>query len=233
MPQGSFGTRLLIAAKAAIGLFSEPSASQAFHLLSGVYPGASGAAPERGTREILEGYSSMPWLRAVAQKISHSVASTQWQLYAPPRGGRRARIIQRAYGRERRDLILRATAEEKLKPIESHLLLDALASANAFMVGPSLLRISSVHVDLVGETFWIKERNGLGAPIAFFLPDFFFKGRIEERETVLDAKRWRRARARIPDPLGGWPGGRGGREAGVPQEVARPHTGLQGGAPFP
>ena len=36
------------------------------------------------------------------------------------------------------------------------------------MVGPSLLRTTQLHIDIVGESFWIKERNGLGAPVSFW-----------------------------------------------------------------
>lgn len=167
MAHASLRTRLRVAAKAAMGLFSDRSAEQACSLLAGLYPAATGALPERGTREILEGYSKMPWLRAVSQRVSQRVAATQWELYIPT-DRRRNKSLQRLTGDGSLTRIKAAVEGGVLQPVESHLLLDALRSANDYLVGPSLMRVSQIHVDLVGEAFWIKERNALGAPVGFW-----------------------------------------------------------------
>lgn len=168
MAKIGLGARVVLAGKALTGLFSDRSLTQAYGLLSGLYPAATGAIPQRGTKELLEAYSTMPWLRAVAQKVSNSVAATQWVLLAPASGKKRNRIMQRAYGVERERLIAKALDDEELRPIESHILLDALTSANDYLVGPALFRTTQVHIDLVGESFWIKERSALGVPVAFW-----------------------------------------------------------------
>ena len=162
-----FGSRLRLAGKALVGLFSEQSVTQAYSLLSGLYPTAQGAPLLRGTQALLEAYGTMPWLRAVTQKIAHSVASTQWTVWAPT-NGKRDRIIQRAASPDRHGMIKAAAETGAFKQLESHPLLDALANANDFLVGPALLRTTQIHMDLVGEAFWIKERNGLGVPVGFW-----------------------------------------------------------------
>ena len=154
----NFTARLRVARKAIVGLFSDRSAQQAYSLLAGLYPSVAGAAPQRGTRQILQSYSTMPWLRAVSQKIAQAVAATEWTLHAPT-SGKRERLVQRAYGPDRAHLIKAMTGAGKLRRLDEHLLLDALAKANDFLVGPALMRTTQIHMDLVGEAFWIKERN--------------------------------------------------------------------------
>ena len=167
MAQLGFGTRLRLAGKALVGLFNESSAHQAFGLLSGLYPGSAGPTSPRGTKQILEGYGTMPHLRAVASKIAQSVAATEWTLWAPT-DRKRNRIVQRAALPHRHVLMKELLQDGELERLTSHLLLDALANANDYLIGPALLRTTQIHIDLVGEAFWIKERNGLGAPVAFW-----------------------------------------------------------------
>ena len=98
-PSRSIGTRLSIAAKAFAGIFNEDSARQAHGMLGGIFSGGSGDPPYRGAASILKAYSTMPWLRAVAQRVATSVSAstTQWKLYAPTSGRRRdVRSIQRS-----------------------------------------------------------------------------------------------------------------------------------------
>ena len=166
----SLGTRLSVAAKALIGIFNDDSARAAHGILGGIFSGGTGDPPYRGALNILSAYSTMPWLRAVAQRVATSVAAstTQWRLYAPSSGQRRdVQIIQRAGDSTmRRSLIQKA--KNSLVEVESHILLDALNKANSYMVGQSLFKLTQLHLDLVGESFWIKERNAFGAPIAFW-----------------------------------------------------------------
>lgn len=167
MPNVTFGDRLKIARKAVTGLFSERSATEAFGLLSGIYPSGNGPMPERGTKEILQGYSKMPWLRAVSSKVAYNVAATDWVLMTPT-SGKRDKLVQRAMSANRKGMIAKAVEGGTLKPVPNHILLDALATANEFLVGQTLFVLTQVHLDLVGEAFWIKERNGVGAPVGFW-----------------------------------------------------------------
>lgn len=198
MPPPTFGAKLKLAVKAAVGVFSERAATEAFGLLAGLYPTAAGPLPERGTLELLDGYKTMPWLRAVAYRVAHAVATTPWVLYRPA-GGKRQRAIQRTYRhRDRGILVKQAVAEERLIQIERHILLDALDTANSFMVGPSLMFITQVHLDLPGEAFWIKERNGLGAPVGFWpIPPHWVKSTPTVRHQFFDVA-WSSWRGEIP-----------------------------------
>ena len=132
----TFRQRLAIATRAAVGLFSDQSATQAYGLLSGIYPAATGSLPQRGTRELLKGYTELPWLRAVTQKISQTVAATQWQLLVPT-SGQRNRVLQRYTGSGRQAIFKAAVETGTLRPVETHLFLDALQNANDYLEGPS------------------------------------------------------------------------------------------------
>lgn len=191
--------RFRLAAKALVGLFDENSAKQAFGLLAGLYPSSSGAMPDRGTFDILKGYSQMPWLRACAGKVSFGVANTQWQLFAPKSGKKVPKTLQKATGDFRIKLIEKGIESDELRQIEDHILLDALDKANQYLVGNALLRITQVHLDLVGEAFWIKERNQLGAPVGFWpIPPHWVKETptISRRSYRVEWQQWH---GEIPD----------------------------------
>lgn len=170
----SITQRLVSIAKAAIGIRAIDSSSPApspFGLLQGMMPGDSGNPPYRGDANILQAYSTMPWLRAVSQRVSTAVASsaTEWRLYAPASGNvTEARVIQRASPLRRSRLIRKANGNGELQEVDNHILLDALNRANPYMTGQALFQTTQVHLDLIGEAFWIMQRNGVGAPTEFW-----------------------------------------------------------------
>lgn len=137
-------------------------------------PSATGGTPPRlGTRELLLAYSKMPWLRAVVNKTATSVGNTNWQLFVlrPGGGGSRAILpkkIQRADFMLRKELLKQASTRGDLVEIEEHPLLDLLSNGNEVMRGEDVLQVTQIHMDLVGESFWMLERNGLGSPTAFW-----------------------------------------------------------------
>jgi HK97 family phage portal protein len=49
--------------------------------------------------------------------------------------------------------------------VEEHQLLDVLHDANSFQTNDQMRKVTQVHLDLVGEAFWLKERDGLGTPV--------------------------------------------------------------------
>lgn len=160
------GARLRLLGKAAVGVFDEQSAKAAYGLLSGVLPGGHGLPPVRGTKEYLRAYSDMPWLRAVSARIASSVSRTEWQLFVRGKPNERARrdwVLQRSSNPVRRAALLKqAQADGDLRQIETHPLLDLLDRANSFQTGDSMRKVTQLHLDLVGEAFWLKERDGLG-----------------------------------------------------------------------
>ena len=168
----TFGQRLKVASRAAVGIFSENSLRQAAGMLSGVLPGGMGTPPTRGTAEFLRAYSEMPWLRATAGRIATSVARADWQLFVvgkPTERARRGGIVtrvQRCTTRAIRATILRQLIDQnELKQIDEHPFLDVISKANTFQTGLGMRKLTQLHLDLVGDAFWLKERDAQGTII--------------------------------------------------------------------
>lgn len=150
--------------------------SLAGRLLQGLWPSVGGEPPKRQGKQYLDTYNTMPWARAPVSRIATTVAGTHWRLYAM-KGGKdelgRDRFVRNS-SMQRMQKTLRKTALReaidigKATEIEEHILLDALNNGNAMLSGFSSWKISQSHVDLVGECFWMKERNAAGKPIAFW-----------------------------------------------------------------
>lgn len=161
-----FSFRWRLFTQALKGLINPASAQSAYGLLAGIF--SSGGAPSsRGTAELLRAYRQMPWLRAVTNKVARSVASVPWRLYVVKGiSGKAVRVpkIQRGDINTRKVLIEKALNSGEIQEIEDHPLLDILGDANPFMVGLAVRQITQIWLDLVGEAFWIKERNNAGAP---------------------------------------------------------------------
>ncbi len=131
-----------------------------------------GEPPKRGTPEILEAYSTMPWLRAVTSKVAVAVAGTNWHLYAA-RGDNgkfyRLQSLQRDLNFKQRQKELRILkAKGELVEIVEHPMNLLLHNANKFHVGVAARRVLQAHMDLAGEFFQLLERNKFKAPVAYW-----------------------------------------------------------------
>lgn len=167
----SFPQRLFLGMKALTGVLDLKPGSMGYQLLKGALPGAVGAPPARGTQAHLQSYSTMPWVRAVASRVGHAVSATTWKLYAttknPPTEGLKAQYyakksIQFCTDRQLRKSQLTDMAEEgTLREITEHPLLDLLHEGNPIHSGMAIRKMSSIHRDLVGESFWLKDRGVL------------------------------------------------------------------------
>lgn len=169
----AFADRLAIAVKAVVGLFDESSSQAAFRLFPGINPAAVGESPVRGVRQTLEGYSKMPWLRGVASRVGDGFAAVDWELYrtGPPSPNPRTSHdlrIQRAGPTQRKALLKQTQAAGELREVTDHIFLDLQQRPNPFQTGQAFRKLTMIHLDLVGEAFWIKERNGTGAPSALY-----------------------------------------------------------------
>ncbi len=165
----AFSDRVRVAAKAAVGIFSENSMKQAWGMLAGIIPGGVGYPPQRGTVDYLRAYSQMPWLRAVASRVSTATARAEWQLYVVRSKGGKARMVKHVAGaemQERRKLLQDLTKKEELEQVTDHPMLDVLRNANSFQTGYAMRKVTQLHMDLVGDAFWLKERDGQGTVIA-------------------------------------------------------------------
>jgi hypothetical protein len=156
-------------------LFGSPSPQ---NMLRGIVPGGpSGEPPRIGTREMLEAYESMPWLRAIAGKIAQAIGTTCWRLYAvraaPAADGKRAALkrplsLQRAGWDHRQKQVERLRRAGLLEEITDHPFLNAIERPNPFMGRVLLFKITQLHIDLVGDAFWLKERNALGVVTGYW-----------------------------------------------------------------
>ena len=125
--------------------------------------------PKRGSREFLEAFSSSPLLRMVTARIADSVAAVPWKLFVYKPGGIQAKAVRhdglRRLGPAHRKSMMDGLRESgDLQEIDSHPFLDVLDKANEYHTGHGVRKISQVSIDTIGEFFWLKERNGMGAP---------------------------------------------------------------------
>jgi len=143
-----------------------------YGLVRGVYPVSSGEPPSRGTADLLEGYDTMPWLRGIASKVGASVAGVLMGggIYRTRQGGRVVRMphLQRAIADVRWKMLPALVKSLEAELVTEHPYYDAIVKPNPFMSGMSLYKLTNVHVDLVGDAYWIKERNALGTPTGYW-----------------------------------------------------------------
>lgn len=132
----------------------------------------TGAPPVLGTAELLLAYSKMPWLRTIVNKVGRSVGNTTWKLFIEKssQGNRAIKPfkLQRADLQTRKKLLKQSEANGNLQEIEDHPLLDFLDFGNPQLNGKASMETTQIHMDLVGEAFWLLERNGLGSPVAWW-----------------------------------------------------------------
>lgn len=120
-------------------------------ILAGILS-TSKAAPTRGTKELLAAYSELPWLRAVVDRISVSVASTQWMVYrkATPSEKMHSPAIRKDHDR----VIVYDSPFNEL-----------FDNPNPCMTGRTLRQAAQIYLELAGESFIIIERNDQGQPV--------------------------------------------------------------------
>lgn len=188
-----FLARLRAAAAIALGRRPDPA------LVADLFPSQRSSPPPRGTSDFLNAYSSMPWLRATVHRVAVGVASAEWSTYAVKRQGKFVRHapVQRAGHKHRKVLLRKLTKAGELVEIEEHPLLDLLHNPNPFMTGGGFRRLTAMYVDLVGEGFWMIERDGLGVPARLWpLPPHWVRDVPSPRRPVFN----------LTLPYGGWQG---------------------------
>lgn len=144
--------------------------SQVERELLGVYQYRD--APKRNAEDLVKAYASMPWLRAIFDKIARATATVPWTLEMPLRApagkAYRDRALQGGDLTTRKQLGAMLRKTQRLRPVETHPALDALEGGNPLLVGMNVRRVTQIHLDLVGEAFWLFERNGAGMVIAIW-----------------------------------------------------------------
>ncbi len=135
-------------------------------------------APSRGSTELLHSYATQPWVRAVVGKISEGVAATEWRAFKSPgkdkqERGKAAAKFARSTPRAR----TRMLKEMDFEPIPYHPIVEVMDAGNEFHEGYVLSELTQVHQELIGEGFWLKERDGRNQPVALWnLPPTWIQG---------------------------------------------------------
>lgn len=154
-----------------VGAFPADTSPLVGAFLGGVMPGSRGEPPPRGRANYLLAYSTMPWLRAVSDRVAWGVAAVPWQVLAiKGKGGKFVRdaVLQRADGPTREKMLAHYKASGDLVEIVDHPLYELLHGGNDMMTGGTVRMLTVLYLDLVGEGFFIKQRNGAGAPVGLW-----------------------------------------------------------------
>jgi len=125
------------------------------------------APQSRGARETIQSYCDTPWFRAANGRVSKSIASVTWELYAIKQGNKAVKIDKMLYAshNEKRRIFNTMKKEMELVEIEEHPLLTLINDCNRAMPGKTTRQLTQIYLDSVGEAFWLKERNSLGVPV--------------------------------------------------------------------
>lgn len=159
----SFLTRAHTAFKLATGIFSDSRFQQAASTLTQLAP--KNTPPRRGTPEFLSAYSSMPWLHGVINRIASSTSSVDWQLFAQRKSVNgvpkfvRNRVLQRAPMKPRAQLKAAMRKAGELVEVQENQFLNVLQAPNPLHTSMSIRGLMQIYLDLVGESFLIKERG--------------------------------------------------------------------------
>jgi HK97 family phage portal protein len=117
------------------------------------------APPRRGTSELLRAYKEMPWLRTVVDVVADNVANAQWRVYCRvSTDGRRDFTLRTASKAARAARIRALTQSGEMVEVPDHPLLSLLTDPSDHLSGRAVLKLSQVHLDLVGEAFWVLDR---------------------------------------------------------------------------
>ena len=127
--------------------------------------------PKKGTAELLAIYSQSPWLRAIVNKIGRAVGDANWRLYALKKPNGRASFDSRlamSASNVRQPNIHNKLSTGDVLEIPVNPLLELLSYGNEVLTGKIVLQLTAQYIDLVGEAFWVLDRNALRVPSAIW-----------------------------------------------------------------
>jgi len=94
---------------------------------------------------LLSAYASCGWLHAVVFRIALGCSEVEWTLFD-------------------------STNPEKPKQIYKHPILTLLKQVNPFQTSNEFIALDTIYNELIGESYWILNNNGLGEPAEIILP---------------------------------------------------------------
>lgn len=115
---------------------------------------------------MLQAYEYMPWLRAVFGKIADGTSSAVWYIQAAKSNKSGKHALVKSWGTgspdQRKHIRNILTKDHEIREIFDHPLTSLMGAPNPFMQGPTLIWLTTLHLDLVGEALWyIEEENGV------------------------------------------------------------------------
>lgn len=119
--------------------------------LGGSYITEMSIPPSWNYQQYLQAYGEVGWLFGAVSLIAHTVADSQWHLYA--RDGKKESV-----------------------ELDDHPLLDLLWKVNPFQTGYQFRLLYEMYIGLVGEAFIVLDYNSLGVPSQMWLapPGFMY-----------------------------------------------------------
>jgi hypothetical protein len=125
--------------------------------------------PSVGSDELIAYYQTSPWLHMVVSRVADAFASVQWRVgyMQRPRG---AKVASKCFRPMARGALRKAAAGDGLEfvDLQEHLLLELLYGGNSNLPGNEVRRLMQIYVDLLGESYALKQRNGVGKPVSLW-----------------------------------------------------------------
>lgn len=151
------------------GGYEAQLASNQSGILAKFLPNKRETSAPKTVAELLKFYGESPLLRMVAGRIASDVGAQNWRVYASVSSRksdvRYARDLATRPTKARQNEIRIAKQEGELVEITSHPILTMIQNGNDYMLGPVMMKLTQLHLDLVGESFWIMVPNITGAPV--------------------------------------------------------------------
>ena len=94
---------------------------------------------------LLSAYGQIGWLHAVVFRIALGCSEVEWTLFD-------------------------SSNPEKPKQIYKHPILTLLKQVNPFQTSNEFIALDTIYNELIGESYWILNNNGLGEPAEIILP---------------------------------------------------------------
>ena len=117
---------------------------------------------KRSKYEILKNLEDYPILFAVLKKIAENVASVPLKFYVVRKDGKPQKVpLTYLRSKQMRKKILKNEGAE-IEELLEHPIISLLDNGNEYMTGRQILEVTQMHIDLLGESFWLLERNDLG-----------------------------------------------------------------------
>ncbi len=146
-----------------------------------VISGSTGTPLKRGTKELLKAYSDLPWLRAIVHRISHAMAAVGWEAFVANSEEDSSKNTLREIKlnkdpKTRSKMIRKGVNNGLLTRVDDHPSIALLDAGNPLHTGIILRQVLQAHMELVGEGFWLIEKDRTGNPVELWpLPPTWIK----------------------------------------------------------